>query len=173
MTNKTLTALTIRVAGFYLFTKIFDHFGSYFFSIYLTATMARFDSLLVEPVDKIYFTGTFLTLANIALSIFLIVKADWISNKLIKTDSEIKTELTPNSLVKVILISVSVIWLAMTIYLLPDFIEYSIELVNRIRGHEVFSVSRFSPAKYLLRLAVAVYIILRIEKISNWITLKI
>src|SRR5690606_5450454 len=123
MTTRTLTTLILRIAGIYLFTKIFDHFGSYFFSIYSTATMARFDELLKEPIDKFYFTGTFLTIVNIVVSLFLFIKADWISKKLIKTDKEIITELNPKSLSKVILITVAIVWLASSIYFIPDFIE--------------------------------------------------
>ena len=136
MTNQTLTTLILRIAGIYLFTEIFDHFGAYFFSIYGTATMARFDELLSEPIDKFYFTGTFLTVANIIVSLFLFIKADWISKKLVKTKSEIKTELNPKSLTKVILLTVAIIWLAKMFYLLPGLIEYCIKFISMLNGNK-------------------------------------
>ena len=173
MTNRILTSLILRIAGIFLFIKIFDHFGSYFFSIYGTATIARFDELLKEPIDKFYFTGTFLTLANIVVSIFLFVKAEWISKKLIKSEKEIITELNPKSLTKVILMTVGIVWLATTIYLIPDFIEYCIQWASQLNGSENADISGFSAAKYILRTILALILIFRIEKISDWIIKKI
>ena len=173
MTNRTLTTLILRIAGIYLFTKIFDHFGTYFISVYGTATMARFDELLSEPIDKFYFTGTFLTIANIVVSLFLFIKADWISKKLVKTESEIKTELNPKSLTKVILLTVGVVWLAKMIYLLPDLIEYCTKLISRLNGNEEIELPDFALANYILKALLTLIIIFRIEKISNWIVKKI
>lgn len=173
MTNRTLTALILRIAGIYLFTKIFDHFGSYFFSIYSTATMSRFDELLKEPIDKFYFTGTFLTIANIVVSLFLFIKADWISKKLIKSDKEIVTELNPKSLTKVILLTVAIIWLAISIYLFPDFIKYCVEMISKLSGNENAKLPDFPFANYILKTILELILIFRIEKISNWIVKKI
>jgi len=173
MTNRILTALTLRIAGIFLFIKIFDHFGSYFFSIYGTATMPHFAELLKEPIDKFYFTGTFLTLTNIVISLFLFLKAEWISKKLIKTDKEIITELNPKSLSKVILMTVGIVWLATSIYLVPDFIEYCIELSSKLNGNENADIPDISAPKYILRTVIALILIFRIEKISDWIAKKI
>ncbi len=173
MTNRILTALTIRIAGIFLFTKIFDHFGSYFLSIFNVASMARFEELLNKPIDKFYFTGTFLTIANIIISIFLFVKAEWISKKLIKSEKEIITELNPKSLSKVILLTVGIIWLAKTIYLTPIFIEYCIELTSKLNGNENAELPNFAVANYILKTILALILIFRIEKISNWILKKI
>lgn len=173
MTNRNLTALILRIAGIYLFTKIFDHFGTYFFSIYGTATMARFDELLSEPIDKFYFTGTFLTIANIIVSLFLFIKANWISEKLIKTDKEIITELNPKSLTKVILLTVGIIWLAKSIYLIPDFIDYCVKLISFLNKNQEVKLPDFPVANYILKTILTLLIIFRIEKISNWIVKKI
>ena len=135
--------------------------------------MARFDELLSEPIDKFYFTGTFLTIANIVTSLFLFIKADWISKKLVKTESEIKTELNPKSLTKVILLTVGVIWLAKMIYLLPDLIEYCTKLISRLNGNEEIELSDFALANYILKVILTLIIIFRIEKISNWIIKKV
>lgn len=169
MTNRILTALIIRIAGIFLFTKIFDHFSSYFLSIYGTAIIARFDELLLEPIDKFYFTGTFLTIANIVVSLFLFVKAEWISKKLIKSEKEIITELNPKSLSKVILLTVGIVWLATSIYLIPSLIEYYVVLI----GNEDVELPNFAASNYILKTILALILIFRIEKISNWITKKI
>ena len=173
MTNRILTALIIRIAGIFLLTKIFDHFGSYFLSIYLSATIARFDEMLIEPIDKFYFTGTFLTIANIVVSIFLFVKAEWIAKKLIKTDNEIKTELNAESLTKVILLTVGIIWLAKLIYLIPDLVDYCYKFISRLNGNEEIELPDFAFANYILKTILTLIIIFRIEKISNWIIKKI
>ncbi|WP_430468197.1 hypothetical protein [Winogradskyella ouciana] len=173
MTHQSLTSLVIRIAGIYLFTKIFDHFGSYFFSIYGAATMARFDELLAEPIDKFYFTGTFLTIANIIVSIFLFVKAEWISKKLVKSENEIAVDLNPKSLAKVILLTVGIIWLAKLMYLFPDFIDYIGKLFSRLNGNEDVELTDFAMPNYILKTILTLIIIFRIENISNWIMKKI
>lgn len=173
MTNRILTTLTIRIAGIFLFIKIFDHFGSYFLSIYLSTVIGLSEDSLTEPIEKFYYTGTFLTLANILVSLFLFMKAEWISKKLIRTDKEIITELNPKSLSKVILISVGIVWLASSIYLLPEFIEYCVKLISKLNGNENAKVSDFDTSKYILRTIIALILIFRIEKISNWITKRI
>tara|TARA_R100001369_G_scaffold53041_1_gene79905 strand:+ start:864 stop:1385 length:522 start_codon:yes stop_codon:yes gene_type:complete len=173
MTNRILTALTIRIAGLFLFTKIFDHFGSYFLSIFSIASMTRFEEILNEPIDKLYFTGTFLTIANIVVSIFLFVKAEWISKKIIKSEKEIITELNPKSLSKVILLTVGIVWLAKSIYLIPNFIEYCVKLISILNGNEEIELPDFAFPNYILKTILTLIIIFRIEKISNWIIKKI
>lgn len=173
MTNRNLTALILRIAGIYLFTKIFDHFGSYFFSVYATAAITNFDELLNTPIGNFVFKGTFLSITNICMSLFLFIKADWISKKLIKTDSEIKTELNPKSLSKVILLTVGIIWLAQLIYIIPDFINYCTTFVMMITSDEYIQLPNFAIANYLLKLILTLLIIFKIEKISHWIINKI
>ena len=173
MTNRILTALVIRIAGIFLFTKIFDHFGSYFFSIFNVSTFSRFNELFNEPIYKLYFTGTFLILANIVVSLFLFVKAEWISEKLIKSEKEIITELNPKSLSKVILLTVGIVWLATSIYLIPNLIDYCIELTSKLNGIENIVLPDFEIANYILKTVLALILIFRIEKISEWIVKKI
>ncbi len=172
MTNRILTAITLRIAGIFLFIKIFDHFGSYFLSIYSTAILAQFEEQLGEPIDKLYFTGTFLIVADIALSLFLFLKAEWISKKLIKTDKELAINLNPKSLSKVILMTVGIIWLANSIYLIPDFIEYCIQLTSKLNGNTNADVPNISAPKYIIKTIIAMIFIFRIEKISSWIVKK-
>ncbi|WP_254712820.1 hypothetical protein [Polaribacter sp. AHE13PA] len=173
MTNRILTALAIRIAGIFLFIKIFDQFGSYFLSIYLTTAIGISKDSLNEPLEKLYYTGTFLIFANIIVSLYLFIKAEWISKKLIRTDKEISTELNSKSLSKVILITVGIVWLANSIYLLPDFIKYCVELISKLNGNENAHVPDFSLSKYISRTIIGLILIFRIEKISNWITKRI
>ncbi|EPR69903.1 hypothetical protein ADIWIN_3975 [Winogradskyella psychrotolerans RS-3] len=173
MTNRILTALTIRIAGLFLFTKIFEHFGSYFLSVFGVASIARFEEMLNEPLDKLYVTGTLLIVANIIVSLFLFIKAEWISKKLIKSEKEIITELNPKSLSKVILLTVGIVWLATSIYLIPSFIEYCVELISKLNGNEENELPDFAVSNYILKTILGIILIFRIEKISNWIIKRI
>lgn len=169
MTNRTLTALVLRIAGIFLFTKLFEQFGAYFLSIYSIAVMTE----LGQPIDKLYFSLTFLAIANIIISLFLFIKADWISKKLVKTDTEIKTELNAESLTKVILLTVGIIWLTKLIYLFPDLIKYCSKFISSLNGNEEIELPDFAIANYILKSILTLIIIFRIEKISNWIIKKI
>jgi len=169
MTNRTLTALVLRIAGIFLFTKLFEQFGAYFLSIYSIAVMTE----LGQPIDKFYFSLTFLAIANIIISLLLFIKADWISKKLVKTDTEIKTELNAESLTKVILLTIGIIWLAKLIYLIPDLIEYCSKFISRLNGNEEIELPDFAFPNYILKTILTLIIIFRIEKISNWILKKI
>ncbi|NRD24944.1 hypothetical protein HNV10_16965 [Winogradskyella litoriviva] len=135
--------------------------------------MAQFDKLLNEPIDKFYFTGTFLIIANIVVSLFLFIKAEWISKKLIKSEKEIKTELNAESLTKVILLTVGIIWLAKLIYLIPDLIDYSVIFISKLNGNEEIELPDFGFPNYILKTILTLIIIFRIQKISNWIIKKI
>lgn len=173
MTNRTLTALVLRIAGIFLFTKIFDHFGSYFLAIHGAAIIAQFNESLNTPVNKLYLTGTFMTIANIVVSLFLFIKAEWISKKLVKTDYEIKTELNAKSLTKVILLTIGVIWFAKLIYKIPDLIDFCAEFISIMNGNEEIESTDFAVSNYLLKTILTLIIIFRIEKLSNWIVNKI
>ena len=135
--------------------------------------LTQFDELLKDPIEKFYFTGTFLTIANIIISIFLFLKAEWISRKLIVREIEISTELNPKSLSKVILLTVAIVWLAESIYLFPDFIDYCLILIAKFNGDANVNSTNFSAAKYILRIIIAVSLVSKIEKISEWIIRKI
>lgn len=169
MTNRTLTALALRIAGIFLFAKLFEQFGAYFLSIFSIAVMTE----LGKPIDKFYFSLTFLVIVNIVFSLFLFIKAEWISKKLVKTENEIKTELNSKSLTKVILLITGVIWLAQTIYLLPNLIEYSGKLISKLNGYKDIEIPNFAFSSYILKAGMALIIVFKIEKISNWILDKI
>lgn len=169
MTNRTLTSLILRIAGIYLFSKIFEQFGAYFLSIYSIAIMTE----LGEPIDKLNYSLSFLAIANTVISLTLFLKAEWISNKLIKTDKEIITELNPKSLSKVILLTVGIVWLAKIIYLAPDLIDYCTKFISKLNGNEEIELPDFAVANYIIKAILTLIILFRIEKISNWIIKKI
>ena len=132
MKNTTLTAVITRLAGFALFVKIFDFFGSYFISIYLTASMA----LMVEvdkismPIDKLYVSGAALAFTNLFLSLFLILKSEWIARKLIKTETELHIEITTRGIMKIVIATIGIIYCARTLYILPTTIENSYSTIH-------------------------------------------
>lgn len=172
MTNRTLTSLVLRFAGLLLFIKIFDHFGSYFLSLYMTAIIPIFEEQLNEPMNNFYFNGTFLTIANIVVSFFLVFKAELISKWLIKNDSEISIQLTKEDLIKSILVITGIIWIAKSLFLLPDSIEYVIQLTRKLSGNESTDVPDFSIATYLIKTGFGVLFIFRVNKISNYLIKK-
>lgn len=173
MNNRNLTALIFRISGIYLFTTIFDQFGFYTYSVYITTAVGEFEKILGEPVNKFYGTSVLLIILNIVVSLFLIIKAGWISEKIIKKNHEIKIELNTKSLAKVILLTVAIIWLASSIYIFPKFANYCIELILKLNGNENIILTDFPFASYILKTILTIIIIFRIEKISNWITNKI
>ncbi|WOI22129.1 hypothetical protein [Nonlabens ulvanivorans] len=172
MTHRSLLTIVLRIAGIFLFTKIFDHFGSYIFSIWSISAMDILDKT-VEAMDRFYFSNLFLLVVNILVSFILIIKAEWIAKKLVKTEESISIDLNVKSLTKVILLTTSIIWIARSIYLLPQAIEFFYSFINTIFDNWKSSASDFKIMPYLLRFVLAIVFILRIDKITNWITKKI
>lgn len=173
MTNRTLTSLVLRFAGLLLFIKIFDYFGTYFLSVYMTAIVPIFEEHLNEPLNKFYFNGTFLTIANILVSLFLILKSELISKWLIKNDSEISIQLTREDLMKSILLIIGTIWIAKSVYLLPDGIDYVIQLTKKFSGNENIDLPDFSLATYLIKTGIGLLFLFRVNKIYNYLNKKI
>ena len=173
MTNRNLTALILRISGIFLFTKIFDHFGFYLLSIYMTTAIGEFREVLTEPINNFYGTGVGIIILNIVVSLILVIKADWISQKIIKKDIKIQTELNAESLTKVILLTAGVLWFANLVYLFPDFIEYSYKSILNLTSGKNLEFPDFKFSGYILKFILTLIIIFRIEKISNWITKKI
>jgi formate hydrogenlyase subunit 3/multisubunit Na+/H+ antiporter MnhD subunit len=172
MTNRTITTLSIRFAALLLFMKIFEQFGSYFMSVYFTAIIPIFEKQLHSSIDKFYYNGTFLILSNILISCILFFKAEWVSSKLIKEDSEINIGLTPEKLIKVILLTTGIIWLATSIYLIPDLYEYIQSIIEKVNDEEPTKNGDFSPIYYLLKTLIALLFVFRVEKISLYLEKK-
>ncbi|HEU4716630.1 MAG TPA: hypothetical protein VFU15_02305 [Bacteroidia bacterium] len=172
MTNRTLTALAIRFAALLLFMKIFDQFGFYFLSIYYTALMPVLENQLHTSLDKFYYNGTFLLLGNFLISGILFFKAEWVSSKLIKVDSDITIGLTPEKLIRVILLTTGITWLAYSVYLLPDLYDY-IQMMIAKANHLGFAKKvDFSPIYYILKTTIAFLFVFRVEKISSYLEKK-
>jgi hypothetical protein len=139
----------------------------------MTTAIGELNEILTEPINKFYSTSIGIIILNIVVSSFLIIKADWISQKLIKKDIEIKTELNAESLVKVILLTVAVLWFANLIYLFPDFVEYSYKSISNLTSGKNLELPDFKFSAYILKIILTLIIIFRTEKISNWIIKKV
>jgi hypothetical protein len=132
MTNKTLTSLIVRLAGFALLVKIFDFFGSYFMSIYLTASMSVIDEThgMSDSFDKLFISGTILAFTNLVLSLILIFKADWIANRITKTEIDLNVDLTGKSIMRIIISAIGIIYCARTLYYMPNTIADILAFIN-------------------------------------------
>lgn len=168
MTNKTITALIIRIAGFALFVKIFDFFGTYFMSIYLTSQMLVLQETnkIAHSFDKLFYSGTFITFANLFISIFLIIKANWIANKLVKNESEFKLDLNPIFIMRIIIASLGIIYCAHTIFNLPTNIE-NFMFVLKNNEKEMYIKVLAGLTKFVLKAAIGVLFIFKSEQISK------
>jgi hypothetical protein len=166
MTNKNITAILFRFSGLFLFMKIFEHFGSYFLSIYIFATATEFfGEQQPSTLEKFYLNGTFLFIANVLVSFFLIFKADYLSDKLVKNDNELKINLTQDSLTNSILKTIGIIWLAYAIYRIPDCFNYLSVGINNFSENPHQKLPDFSLAEYILKSAIAVLFVSKSEKI--------
>jgi hypothetical protein len=173
MTTRTLTSIVLRFAGLLLFMKIFDHFGSYFISVYLAASFAKYDPQLEESISLFYFNGTYLVIANVVISSFLLFKADWLARKLVKRDETINLNFTPDNLIRVILLTTGTVWLATSIYQLPDLLSYGNKFILKLQGSPDVKLPDFSLAEYILRTLISISFIFGIDKISNYLESKV
>ncbi len=172
MTNRTLTTIAIRFAALLLFMRIFDFFGTYFFSVYYTATIPFFEKELHTSMDKFYYNGTFLIVTNFLISGFLFFKAELIASRLIKENNNVDIGMTPEKLIRVILLSTGIIWLASSVFLLPDLITYIQILIDRFNHVHTSKKTEFSPIYYLLKTMIALLFIFRINKIVSFLERK-
>jgi hypothetical protein len=173
MTNRTLTALALRIAAIYIFITISDQFVSLFLNTYLTYSVVPVNETSVIAVDKFYQSGAILIIVNIILSLFFFFKAEWIAKKVIQSEKEIATDLNTKSITKIVLVLIGIIWLAKSLYILPDFVEYGMQLTSSLNGDESSNVTHFQVASYILRIVIALFFVFRVEKISNWILKRI
>jgi hypothetical protein len=172
MTNRALTTLAIRFAALLLFMKIFDQFGSYFLSIYYTAVIPLFEKQLHTSFDKFYYNGTFLILSNFLISSILFFKTDWVVSKLIKIDSDINIGLTPEKLIKVILLTTGIIWLASSVFLLPDLYDYIQMLLAKYNHIKFTKKIEFNALYYILKTSIALLFVFRVDKVSLYLEKK-
>lgn len=170
MKNTTLTSLIVRLAGFALFVKIFDFFGSYFMSIYLTASMSILDETLgmSDSFDKLYISGTFLAFANLFLALTLILKSDWIARKMIKTESEIPIEITPRGIMKIVIATIGIIYCARTIYTIPSTINHTYSLIRNWNTPESDYGYLADITNYLIRAVIGIVFVFKAERISKF-----
>lgn len=174
MTNRTLTALIVRLAGFALFVKIFDFLGSYFMSIYMSTqiTLMEQPDRLVDSFNKLYFAGTFIFFANIILSLFLILKAGWIGNKLIKNETEIKIDLPPTSVMRIVIATIGIIYCAKTLFYSSTTFDKVVDLINW-NNNESYSHLITGLINYLVRAILGIVFIFKSEQLANFAMKKI
>jgi hypothetical protein len=165
-----LTSLIIRLAGFALFVKIFDFFGSYFVSIYLTASISVMDEShgMADSFDKLFISGTILAFANLFLSLVLILKSDWIANKLVKTESEIKIDLTAKSVMRIIIAVLGIIYCARTLYHLSSTFENVMAIINW-KSDESYAHLIASLISFCIRAMIGALFIFKSEQLANYV----
>lgn len=174
MTNRNLLSLVLRISSIYLFTKVFDHIGANFLMVYGGAMLSYLNESAVNAMQQYHTSVVFLTIANIIVSIFIFLKANWIATKIVKEDTAITWELNPTTLTKTILLVVGVVWLAQCIYKLPTAIEFNINLVRKLFfDHDTDKKIEFAMFPYLVKIIISLLLLFRIEKITRWIVKKI
>lgn len=169
MTNRVLTALALRIAAIYIFITISDQFAAFFLNTYLAFSVSPADELRVIAIEKFYQSGAILVVANIILSLFFFLKAEWIAKKVIKSEREITTDLNPKSITKTVLMLIGIIWLSKALYLLPDFVEYIKRFISRLNGDEISKFSNFDVVSYILKIVIVLLFVFKVEQLSNWI----
>lgn len=112
----------VRIAGFALFIKFLDFFSSYFISVNNGTNLASVTDMS-EVYNRLFYSMIALTIANLLLSLFLIIKADWIANKLVKVDNNIAFDLSVKNVMRIIIATIGIIYCARTLYFLPKNIE--------------------------------------------------
>ena len=169
MTNRVLTALALRIAAIYIFITISDQFAAFFLNTYLAFSVSPADELRVIAIEKFYQSGAILVVANVILSLFFFLKAEWIAKKVIKSEKEITTDLNPKSITKTVLVLIGIIWLSKALYLLPDFVEYGIQLTFGLNGNESSNINPSELISYILKIVIALLFVFKVEQLSNWI----
>ncbi|MGB3182019.1 MAG: hypothetical protein WBB45_11550 [Cyclobacteriaceae bacterium] len=127
----------------------------------------------LQPLDKLYTSAVVLIIANVIVSLFLVLKADWLATRLTRTDKDISVELTPLSLTKVLLMTVGTIWLAGSIYDMPDFIGALGTASSDQSGQVDTDTSVFPWGKYLLKTIISLVLIFKASALANLLTRKI
>jgi len=143
-------------------------------SIYLTASMSIIDEThgMSDSFDKLYISGTFLAFANLFLALALILKSDWIAEKLIKTESEIQIEITPRGIMKIVIATIGLIYCAKTIYTLPSTIDNAYSLIKNWNTPESESGYLAGIINYMIRAVIGIVFIFNSERISKFVVGK-
>ena len=80
--------------------------------------------------------------------------------------------MTKEDLMKSILLITGIIWIAKSIYLLPDGINYLIQVTRKLSGNENIDVPEFYFAVYLIKTGFGFLFIFRVNKIGNYLNKK-
>ena len=169
MTNRVLTALVLRIAAIYIFITVSDQFAFLILSTYISLSMSPPEESSVIAVERFYQSGAILIVANVILSLFFFLKAEWLAKKVIPLEKEITADLNPKSLTKTVLVLIGIIWLSKALYLLPEYIEYGFQLAFGSNDGESSKVNLSELVSYILKIGIALLFVFKVEKISNWI----
>ena len=166
ITNRGLTTILLRGAGLFVFVRLFDNFAAYVLSVYYSATLPVLQEQLQMPLTKFYFTGTVLLVLNIIISFLLILKAEWLSVKLTSKEAIVHIKISPVELMGVVIFIIGIIWLSSVLLLVPDLTDYlSFKMQDSLPPG---SGSAFNPAKFVVRLLLSIFFILRYHRIANF-----
>jgi hypothetical protein len=122
---------------------------------------------MLRSFEKLYNTGAILSFANLFLALLLIFKADWITDKIIKSDYEIKIDITAKSIMKIVIATIGILYCASTLYYASTKIESIISLfyggkdVNKLRIIGIL-------VGYLLKAVIGISFILKSEQLANF-----
>lgn len=133
VTYKTITSFSIRLTGLALFIKLFDYFSQYTISFYIlldSSTILGRGEEFQHGFNSYLYWNVFTCVANLIISLLLILKADWFAQKLVKSDKEFKIELTVLNVMQLIIATIGTVYLAKSIIELPNTFFALKELVR-------------------------------------------
>ena len=172
MTYKILIALIFRIAGLLLFVNFFNHIESHFISIFTIDSMPFINEDVHGPFNKYYFTSLIIGVLNLIVSAVFVLKADQLSNKIIKQDRPLNIELTPKTLIRSVIILFGVLWMGKSIYLFPNVIEWIIALSLILLNDTNTHFPEFPIIVYILKIVMAYLFIFKSDKIINFLQKK-
>jgi len=173
LTNRLLTDLVLRYGGLMMFMKIFDQADTFLQSSYFLLFSARMADMMDMEIQKFFSQEIILMALNIALSLFLIFKAEVISKRLVRHEIEIEWKLTVKALANLILVTTGVFWLCYSLFFIADLVGYSVKYAGGLIEEEMFDFKRFDFLRNIVRVAVAIWFITRSDKISAFIERRI
>lgn len=169
MTDRSLTTLALRISAVFMFMKIFDHFGAYFHSVYISSVIFVNNVQTPGIFNKFYASGIILILVNIILSCILFFKADWMAIKLVKEDSDIINKFKAEQIIKAILLSTGVIWFAETIYSLPELYSFIRSWILWLYNGDLIKPTGFPIGLYVIKIILAWQFVFRVNRITTFL----
>jgi hypothetical protein len=173
MTKRTFTSLIIRLAGIGLLIKLFDFLGFYFMTIYMTTQiwMIGDSPTKAEGFEKLYFSGMIQFFLHLFLVVVLLTLADWIAKKLVKSDENLKIDLTPKSCMSIVISTIGLLYLVRLLYALPELIHDSYRELSDPESTQIPYII-FILSMYAIRALIALVLILKVSPITDFLLRK-